>query len=103
MANIRLGLLALLSAAAFGVVGCTQPTQAPEGYAIVREHLVFSSKDMEPQIRSRLDYTIIEIDGAPIRREKVPPLVDMQAGALITVGHHRFKAHVEPHVRPADS
>ena len=99
-----LGSLALLTGASFGLSACGRPpSQAPEGYAIVREHLISSGKGMEPRISSNLDYTIIEIDSAPVIREKVPPWVDMQAGALIPVGAHRFKTKVEPHLRPPNS
>lgn len=99
----KLGFLMLFAAAAFALIACHPPKQAPEGYAIVREHLFLSGKDMEPRISSNLDYTITEIDGAPVTREKVPPLVDMPAGVLISVGSHRIKAKVEPQLRPPNS
>ena len=99
----KLGFLVLLFAATFGLIACHPPKQAPEGYAIVREHLILSGKGMEPRISSNLDYTITEIDGAPVTREKVPALVDMQAGVLISVGSHRIKAKVEPHMRQPNS
>lgn len=98
-----LRFLALLFVASFGLFACSPPTQAPEGYAIVREHLVSSGKGMVPQVSSNLDYTIVEIDGASFAREKVPLFADMQPGALISAGTHRIKAMVEPHVRPPNS
>lgn len=99
----RLRFFALASIASFALSACSPPTLAPEGYAIVREHLISSGKGMVPRISSNLDYRIVEIDGASFAREKVPLLADMQPGALISAGTHRIKAMVEPHQRPPDS
>jgi hypothetical protein len=95
----RFGLRALLFTTSFGLFACSPPIKAPDGYAIVREHVIYSPGNVPP-IHSNLDYTIVEIDGAPVTREPTPPLADMQPGALIPVGTHRFKAIVEPHMRP---
>jgi hypothetical protein len=53
-----------------------------------------------PPIRSELDFTVIEIDGAPVVREIRPPLIDIQPGALVAAGMHRFRARVAPHILP---
>ncbi len=76
-------------------------TRAPQGYGIVREHVVFSPNNLPP-IRSELDYTLIDVDGGPITRESYPKFVDLQPGALLVAGVHHFRARVEPVLRPRD-
>lgn len=82
------------------VVGCSNwdAEKAPAGFAIIREHTI-SAPSNDPPIFSRLDYTVIEIDGKPVTRETLPAWVDMQRGALVPTGRHEFKALVSPHVR----
>jgi hypothetical protein len=75
--------------------------QAPSGFAIVREHMISAPRN-DPPVTSTLDFTITAIDGAAVVREKVPPWVDMQRGALVAAGAHQFKAWVAPHTRPRD-
>jgi hypothetical protein len=65
------------------------------------EHMISSPHNIPP-IHSELDFTIIEIDGASFTRETPPLLVDMQPGALVTAGTHRFRAKVMPHLRRVD-
>jgi hypothetical protein len=84
--------------------GCSRywdANRAPEGYSIVREHVVFSPNN-NPPVRSELDYTLIDVDGGPITRESYPKFVDLQPGALVVAGVHRFRARVEPVLRPPD-
>jgi hypothetical protein len=84
------------------LIGCAQEAsihKAPDGFAIVREHVVFNPHNIPP-IRSELDYTIVEVDGAPVTRETPPPWVDMQPGALVSAGTHHFEARVQPHRLP---
>jgi hypothetical protein len=73
--------------------------KAPDGFGVVREHMVFAPHNVPP-IRSELDFTILEVDGAPVRREIPPRYVDIQPGALVSAGSHRFKAKVAPHLLP---
>lgn len=75
--------------------------RAPAGFAVVREHVVSAPRN-DPPVASTLDFTITEIDGAPVTREKIPPWVDLQPGALMSAGTHQFKALVAPHLRPRD-
>jgi len=67
----------------------------------VREHII-SSPGNDPPVASTLDFTITQIDGAPVTREKIPPWVDLQRGALVPAGPHQFTALVAPHLRPRD-
>jgi len=71
----------------------------PHGFAIVREHVISAPRNVPP-IRSLLDFTVTEIDGAPVKREIPPPFVDMQRGALVQGGIHSFRARVQPHLLP---
>lgn len=83
------------------IAGCSNwnAGKAPAGFAVIREHVV-SAPGNDPPISSTLDYSIVEIDGKPVTRETILPLVDMQAGALVSAGSHEFKALVSPHFRP---
>lgn len=95
-------MLALLGVGTFLLVGRKLEWsihKPPYGFAVVREHLVFAPRNIPP-IRSNLDFTIVEIDGAPVRREIPPPLVDRQPGALVSAGPHSFRAKVQPHALP---
>jgi hypothetical protein len=85
------------------VAGCSNwnAEEAPTGFAVIREHVVLAPGN-DPPISSTFDYTIVEIDGKPVTRETIPPLVDMQPGALVSAGSHEFKALVSPHARPPD-
>jgi hypothetical protein len=73
--------------------------KAPDGFGIVREHVVSVPNNFAP-IRSNFDYTITRIDGGPITRETYPKFVDLQPGALVAAGVHRFEARVAPVVVP---
>jgi hypothetical protein len=98
----RPAVAAFLLSACVVLGGCKQEWnihKAPEGFSIVREHVISAPRNIPP-IQSELDFTIIEIDGAPVRRENLPPLVDIQPGALITAGAHCFRAKVAPHLLP---
>lgn len=85
------------------VGGCAKwnPAVAPAGSAIIREHtmgkVVFENS---LPVSSTLDFTLVAIDGMPVTRETIPPLVDMQAGALVPAGSHEFKLLASPHARP---
>ncbi|MGA2691694.1 MAG: hypothetical protein ABSF76_04970 [Opitutaceae bacterium] len=72
---------------------------APKGFAVVREHVVTAPRN-HPPIRSTLDFTLVQIDGAQVHRETPPPFVDMQPGAIVSAGTHQFKARVQPHLLP---
>jgi hypothetical protein len=85
----------------WGGCGGRDLSQAPAGFGVVREHVIFDPHNVPP-ISSKLDFTIFEIDGAPVKREIPPPFVDMQPGALVSAGTHRFKARVAPIIRPRD-
>jgi hypothetical protein len=54
-----------------------------------------------PPVRNDFDYSLVDIDGRPIKKEKQPPWVDMQPGALVGPGKHEFKVSVTPVRRPA--
>ena len=88
---------------ALTVCGCTKwnPYQAPSGFAVVREHslgkVVFQNN---LPVSSSLDFTITKIDGAPVARETIPPWVDLQRGALVPAGAHRFDVLAQPHAHP---
>jgi hypothetical protein len=75
--------------------------EAPPGFSIVREHIISCPRN-DPPVTSTLDFTITKVDGAAVTREKLPPWVDMQRGALIPAGPHQFTAMVAPHLRPPD-
>jgi hypothetical protein len=92
---------ALAIQALFG--GCVfwNVDRAPAGFSIVREHII-SSPQNDPPVTSTLDFTLTEIDGAAVTRERIPPWVDMNRGALMSAGAHQFKAAVAPHLRPHD-
>src|ERR1017187_5046420 len=77
--------------------GCRDANKAPDGYSLVREHVIFAPHNVPP-IRSDLDFTILEVDGAPVRREVPPPLVDMQPGVLVLAGCRHFWGNVAPHM-----
>jgi hypothetical protein len=79
--------------------GCRDASKAPEGYGVVREHVISAPHNIPP-IQSELDFTILDVDGAPVRREIPPPLVDMQPGALVLAGSHNFRTKVAPHMLP---
>lgn len=98
LCHIRWRKAILLSA--FALVGCTRwrAEEAPVGFAIVREHVI-DAPGNDPPVRSTLDYTLTAIDGAAVTRETVPPWIDIQPGALVHLGTHRFKALVSPHAR----
>lgn len=83
--------------------GCLKGNSAdvPAGFAVIREHVVSAPRN-DPPVTSLLDYTLTGIDGKPVTRETLPPLVDMQPGALVAVGSHEFKALVSPHLRPSN-
>jgi hypothetical protein len=90
----------ILSLAVFS--GCHpnwDSTKAPSGFAIIREHIIEAPNNIPP-IHSKLDFTIIEVDGAPVTRETAPALVDMQPGALVAAGSHHLRARVAPHLLP---
>jgi hypothetical protein len=77
------------------------PDKAPEGFGIVREHVISAPHNIPP-IRSEWNYTIIDIDGRPVVRETYPPWIDLQAGALVSVGTHHFRGRVAPNLLPRD-
>jgi hypothetical protein len=98
----------LLLAAALGGLGalgaCSRywdAYKAPDGFGIVREHVVSSPNNLTP-VRSNVDYTITRIDGGPITRETYPGFVDLQPGALVAAGSHHFEARAAPVVLPRD-
>jgi hypothetical protein len=72
----------------------------PHGFAVVREHVMLAPHNVPP-IDSKLDFTIVEVDGAQVTRETPPRFADIQPGALVSAGAHHFKARVAPHLRPA--
>ena len=97
ISRISPGLALLAASAVLG--GCSGRNRPPDGYGVVQEHVVYAPRNIPP-IRSTLDFTIIQIDGAPVRRETPPLFADMQPGALVSAGTHRFSAMVAPLARP---
>jgi len=90
---------------AFLLSACTQwtATIAPAGHAIIREHAmgkVVFEKNLP--VSSTLDFTIREVDGAPVVRETIPAWVHQQRGVLVTAGVHTFKLRSQPHLLPKD-
>jgi len=78
-------------------------TLAPEGHAIIREHSIGKvAFGNQLPVNSSLDFTITEVDGAPVVRETIPAWVDLQRGVLVTAGAHRFKVLAQPHLLPKD-
>ena len=95
-------LAAALVGGVVSLVGCRQEWsihKAPDGFAVVREHVIFAPRNIPPA-RSELDFTIITVDGAAVVRERPPPFVDLEPGALVAAGIHRFTARVAPHLLP---
>jgi hypothetical protein len=101
--QVRSFLFPLLVGVPICLVGCSRKGDihiAPAGFGVVREHMISVPNNIPP-VRSEFDFTITEIDGGPVTREMPPPLVDMQPGALVRAGVHRFKAKIAPHLLPA--
>lgn len=99
-----LGSLTAILLIAASLLGCSKwdIDEAPTGFAIVREHMVYAPRN-DPVISSTLDFTITAVDGKAVIREAVPRWVDIQQGALISAGKHDFEALVMPHLRrPSD-
>ena len=99
----RTGILALSLGGCMLLAACGakwDPTKAPDGFGIVREHVVSAPRNIPP-IQSEWDYTIIDIDGRPVVRETYPPWIDLQVGALVSAGLHHFRGRVSPHALPA--
>jgi hypothetical protein len=96
-------MIALLCGLEFwGGCGPRRLHNIPDGYAVIQEHIADSPHNLPP-IRNELDFVILEVDGAPFKRETSPRLVDMQPGALVTAGTHRIRARVMPMLhRPGD-
>jgi len=100
---------ALLVAATALLSGCLcsackpwNMTTAPAGHAIIRTHLIEQGAlDPKAPAASPLDFTLLEVDGGPVVLETIPASVDLQRGALVTAGTHRFKARAQPHLLPA--
>ncbi len=87
----------LLGVALVLVGGCGlrwDPTTAPDGFGIIREHVLLSPRDL-----SGLDFTILEVDGRSPSRERIPFWVDMVPGVQVAAGSHRILARVIPHAR----
>ena len=97
--RINVVCLLLLLVVLLGTGGCAPPSKAPAGFGVVREHMLSAPHNVPP-IYSLLDFTIIEVDGAPAKRERPPLFVDMQPGALVSAGTHRFMARTTPHLIP---
>lgn len=98
------GLLTAILLIAVTFTSCSKwnADEAPAGFAIVREHVIDNPWN-DPPIKSIFDLTITAIDRSAIARETVPPWVDIQRGALIPAGSHRFTALMLPIFRrPGD-
>lgn len=54
-----------------------------------------------PPIRNDRSFVVLEVDGAPFRRERIRPFEDMYPGVLVAPGTHRFKVNVEIIPAPA--
>ena len=80
------------------VSGCWDVNKAPAGFGVVREHVISARND--PPIRSEINFTILEIDGAPVKRESIPRYVDQPPGAIVSAGTHRFRVNSAPHAQP---
>ena len=103
MRNAAASIVAIVLAA---LCGCTKwdPNLAPTGFSVVREHLVTQKLVFRNNlpVGSELDFTLTEVDGATVARETIPWWVDMQRGALIPAGAHKFTALAQPHLLPRD-
>ena len=75
--------------------GCRRGPYDHPDLAVVQGHMIATSHNYPP-VRNDFDYSIIDVDGHPIINEKQPPLLDMQPGALVGPGKHRFKVSVTP-------
>lgn len=85
---------------AFSLAGCAAPDFAPAGFGIVREHIIFASRN-DPPILSTYDLTIVSVDGQPPQRESLPRLTHDRPGVQMPAGTRRIVARVSPHLRPA--
>ena len=86
--------------AACGRILRGEPYPHPDD-AVVQGHLIYAPHHVPP-IHNDDDYTLFDIDGQGVKLEKIPPLVDMQPGAVVGPGTHRFKVRVAPHLRRPD-
>ena len=80
---------------AFAFSGCPMPFKVPEpgpDYALVADHLIEGTGEF--------DYALVEMDGRPVERERIPFGVDMNARAVAKIGTHTFKVQLSPHRRP---
>ena len=66
------------------------PEPGPD-YALIGDHAV--------QDTGEFDYTLIEMDGRPVKKERVPFGVDMNPRTIANAGQHTFKVRVELHRR----
>ncbi len=105
-AKMKKTAASIVAIALAALCGCTKwdLNQAPAGSAVVREHAITKKVVFQNNlpVSSELDFTLTQIDGAPIARETIPPWVHLQRGALVPAGEHRFKALAQPHVLPRD-
>lgn len=78
--------------------GCRMPFMVPEpgpDYALISDHAV--------QDTGEFNYTLVEMDGHPVKKERVPFGVDMNPRTIANAGQHTFKVRVELHRRYPNS
>ena len=102
MANWRSPLMRPLSVALVFWGGCKGTDKFPDGFCLVREHVVWAPSNIPP-IESELDCSLLEVDGAPPQRKPRTKLDDGDPDALIPSGFHHFKARATPWRMPPDA
>lgn len=91
-----LGIL-LVGLVALALGGCPRPFRVPEpgpDYALITD----SVSDVRA---GRFVYTVLEMDGRPVKREIVPFGVDLRARTVAPAGEHTFKVRFFPSGWPA--
>jgi hypothetical protein len=92
--NNKLGI-PFLGLLAIALAGCPVPFRVPDpgpDYGLIGDH----SADLRT---GAFDYTLLEMDGHPVKKERVPFGLDMNARTVAGVGQHTFKVRVELHAR----
>ena len=75
--------------------------KAPRGHAIIRDRVINIPWN-RPPIETHFVFSILEVDGAPPGRERIPPLVDAQPGVELTAGRHTIRARIDYRPLPKD-
>jgi len=70
------------------------------GMAVIDDEIV-SAPRASPPVRNDLDFVLLEVDGRPAVRERVPFLIDAHPGVVAAPGTHAFRVSIAPVARPA--